>query len=186
MISIEVDGIEYRYFDHLFAVSRCGKALRKFIPYEPTKREDGYLMIGRHRYLHRAVAVCWIPNPNGATHVHHINANKGDARAENLEWVTPKEHFGDRHHGIMGKYIRTEVTRQKIRDFRAGFKDAPAVRARKAEILAEVCPKRPCKYMGVEYPSVAAAARVAKLHPSSFRLRCLSKNFPDYELIYRD
>lgn len=38
MISFNIDGIEYRVFDHIFAVSRCGKILRKYQPYTPTQR----------------------------------------------------------------------------------------------------------------------------------------------------
>lgn len=183
MISFEIDGIEYRFFDHLYAVSRCGKVLRKMAPYTPTKRGDGYLALGRQRLMHRVVATCWLPNPNNVQYVHHKNHNKSDNRAENLEWVTPKEHVGDRHHGEHGKYIRTKETIEKLRKFRTGRKDSKNTRQKKAAILSVVCPKTSCIYRGIHYPSVAAGARAAGIHPTTFRVRCLSKNFPEYQLV---
>ena len=84
MISFEMDGIKYRFYNHLFAVSRCGKVLRKLSPYTPRNyREDGYLVLGRQILMHRAIATCWIENPNNANHVHHINGIKSDNRADN-------------------------------------------------------------------------------------------------------
>lgn len=182
MICIEVDGLEYRFFDHLFAVSRCGKVLRNLAPYTPTIRKDGYLALGRRRLMHRVIATCWLEKPDGATQVHHKNEIKSDNHADNLEWLTPKVHFGDRHHGDSGRYIRTEETRQKISAWRTGRKDSESTQAKKAAILAAVCPKTPCSFQGQSYPSVAAGARAAGIHPTTFRVRCLSKNFSEYKL----
>jgi len=183
MISINVDGIEYRLFDHIYAASRCGKILRKFTPYSPKPRDDGYFSVGRRRLLHRVIATCWIENPNNVKHVHHINGIRSDNRVENLEWVSPKEHFGDRHRGQFKPYIRTEETKEKYRANRLGKKDSEETRKLKAEGLAINCPKTTCTFHGVLYPSISAAARVAGIPPSSFRLRCLSKNFPEYALV---
>jgi hypothetical protein len=181
--SIEIDGIEYRFFNHLYAVSQCGKVLRKMELYAPPLRADGYLSLGRQRLMHRVIAACWLPNERGAKHVHHKNGDKTDNRADNLEWLTPKEHFGDRHEGNSGRYTRTEATREKYRAYRLGKKDSEETRAKKAAILAINCPKRPSKFNGVVYPSASAGARAAGIHLATFRLRCLSKNFPEYELI---
>ena len=41
--------------------------------------------------IHRMVAKAFIPNPDNKPHVNHIDANKSNARASNLEWVTPAE-----------------------------------------------------------------------------------------------
>ena len=61
MISFTMDGIEYRMFDHLYAVSRCGKVLRRMEPCTPAKHPGGYLVLGRQRLMHRVVAaVGWM------------------------------------------------------------------------------------------------------------------------------
>ena len=183
MISFIMNEVEYRTYDHLYAVSRCGKVLRQLQPYTPVKHTAGYLSLGRQRLMHRVVAACWLEGFTPDKHVHHINGNKIDNRAENLEYLTVKEHLAERHPCVIGHYTRTEVTRQKLRDFRTGRKDTEEVRLNKAAILRDVCPKTQCLFQNVLYPSVAAAARVVGIHPTTFRQRCNSKNFPDYKWV---
>lgn len=40
------------------------------------------------KHLHRIVAETWIPNPNNYECINHINENKLDCHASNLEWCT--------------------------------------------------------------------------------------------------
>ena len=182
MNSIRVNGIEYRFFNHLYAISRCGKVLRKLAPFAPSTRDDGYVQIGHAKLLHRVVVSLWLPNRPGAKLVHHKDGNKQNNDARNLEWVTPIEHMGERHHDTVGKYKRTKATIAKLRAFRTGFRDTPEAAARKRAILDAVCPKRPCIINGTEYRSVRQAAISLAIPVSTVRMRCLSKNFPSYRM----
>lgn len=63
-------------------------------------QHSGYMHVGlwtsgkcKQSRLHRLVAAAFCPNddPVNKTQVNHINENKQDNRACNLEWVTPKQ-----------------------------------------------------------------------------------------------
>ena len=204
MISIEVDGIHYRFINHLFAVSRCGKVLRKLLTYSPVLRQDGYTTLGNKKLTHRVVAQCWLESFNPGKHVHHINGNKSDNRAENLECLTAKEHFGDRHAGLYGHYVRTDEVREKIRQARLGSVTSEETKAKQSAAL--LGRKRPyfkraphsdeskqarslehprntgCCVLGVVYRSFAEAAKATNIHRFTIRKRCLSENFPDFKI----
>lgn len=183
MLNIQVDGIEYRFFDHLYAVSRCGKVLRNHSVVTPIVRRDGYLTLGRRGLMHRVVAYCWIPNPTNAKYVHHKNENKADNRADNLEWMAPTEHCNLHEFGKKQPYVRTKESIAKYIATRTGMKHTPENAAIKRELLDKVRPSTVCKFQGVTYPSVSAAARFVGIPSPTFRVRALSKNFPEYEIV---
>lgn len=183
MKTLTHEGVIYKVFDHLYAVSKDGKLLRGLAPHTPIKHPMGYLIAGRQRLVHRMVAICWLEKPEPANHVHHKNGDKTDNRASNLEWVTPQEHIGKRHTRPKGVYRWTEESRDKLRAYRTGRKDSPKTRAKKAAILARVSPKRVCEVNGVRYHSIPAAGRALGMHQSTVRQRCLSKYFPNFKLL---
>lgn len=204
------DGIEYRQYDHLYAVSRNGIAfhMHKRVIVEPNLRKDGYCSLGRERLLHRMVATCWLEKPEGSNQVHHINEVKIDNRDENLLWVTPKEHLGI-YHDHSGRYERTEITRQKLREYRTGRESSDQTKAKQrvanlrlgikppstkgvklsAELRATRCVQHfrntLCEIDGVQYRSFSDAGRALGIRPLTLRKRCISKGFPNYTIVER-
>lgn len=59
---------------------------------------------GRNEYVHRMVAMAFIPNPENKPCVDHINTDRADNRVENLQWVTYTENN------------LNPITNQKMRD----------------------------------------------------------------------
>jgi len=43
-------------------------------------------------YVHIMVAQAFVPNPENKLYVKHINGNKSDNRAVNLEWTNDQEY----------------------------------------------------------------------------------------------
>lgn len=95
-------GVLYRpvpgYEGH-FAASCCGKIMgrmRRIL--RGRKHPKGYRWLNVVRdgvysnlYVHRAVALTWLPNPQGLPYVNHLDGVKDNNGASNLEWVTAAE-----------------------------------------------------------------------------------------------
>lgn len=69
---------------------------------KPNTDKDGYLYVTlskngkpRTHRLHRLVAETYLPNPDNLPEVHHIDSNRTNNNANNLQWVTQEENLID-------------------------------------------------------------------------------------------
>lgn len=107
---------EIRTIDH-YTVCKDGK--RRFVKGRVLKQKlnpNGYMYVtfsvnGKtiHLRVHRIVATCFIPNPNGYLEVNHIDNNRTNNNANNLEWCTHqynqdhKKNFGTSQAQLFGR-----------------------------------------------------------------------------------
>lgn len=83
-----------------YQVCREGFAIRPdgIATYGSSAGPHGYRMIGpksKRKYLHRAIAEAFIPNPDNLPMVRHLNDDPTDNRVENLAWGTQTDNMQD-------------------------------------------------------------------------------------------
>jgi hypothetical protein len=74
---------------------------------KPQKNDKGYLRVSigkKLMFVHRLVAQLYVPNPENKEQVNHIDGNKLNNSATNLEWATNQE---NRDHAVTnGLHLR--------------------------------------------------------------------------------
>jgi hypothetical protein len=94
----EIEGTEGRYH-----ISNLGRVKSYVMDQEegrimrPKLAKNGYILIKLNRHnkysmhlLHRLVGKAFIPNPDGKKCIDHINKDKRDCKASNLQWIGHK------------------------------------------------------------------------------------------------
>ena len=130
---------EIRSTDRMVSMIMKGKSCQSFRPGHtiiPSKTKCGYLDVvlykdgkGHHCLVHRIVAAVFIPNPMGLPQVNHIDENKENNAASNLEWCTAKENssWGTRPQRLqtkVGKYNMFGELLDEFDSVRDAAKDA--------------------------------------------------------------
>lgn len=87
-----------------YLVSNTGvivNRLRVNHPLRPSKRPHGYLnaslrlddYVSKCFYVHRLVALAFLPNPEGKSDVNHKDGDPSNNHVDNLEWATHRENM---------------------------------------------------------------------------------------------
>lgn len=80
------------------------------------EHKHGYLQVrlykngkGRHKLIHRLVSKAFIPNPNSFLEVNHIDENKKNNEAANLEWCDTKYNV---NYGTRNKRVSRKLSKK--------------------------------------------------------------------------
>lgn len=168
---------------------------REWMALAPSMKRKGYPGVnitypdGTRRLVavHRLVARLFVPNPDPdrLTEVDHLNADHADARAANLEWVTPEEN--KRRARALG-VTRRRLTYEQVVTLHAmaGSSVDEAARAAGCSVAAALCVVRGWCHAGDESPwehygsyelDEAALRRAAWAHQHGTSLAKLAERY---------
>lgn len=106
-----------------------------------TLSKDG---VPKFTLVHRLVAQVFVPNPNNLPFINHINENRSDNRAENLEWCTASynANFGSRNRRMaisLGKRVEQYTIGGKLVNTYYSASEAARVLGLNPSAIAECC-----------------------------------------------
>lgn len=75
---------------------------------QPSEKENGYYQVNmfaangkrKKEYIHRLVALAFLPNPDGLPEVDHIDRDRSNNNLENLRWVSRSENQRNKNNKI--------------------------------------------------------------------------------------
>lgn len=103
---------DIKEYNGLYKVSNLGRIKNKNDKILTTKKTGIYNHIllckngeRKNFTIHKLVAMAFVPNPNNLPCINHINENKEDNRANNLEWCSYKynNNYGNRTKKVVEK-----------------------------------------------------------------------------------
>ena len=125
-VFLPIDGTNLGYYasnmGRIYSTPSRSNVNRHGLVLSPGVRGNGYLGVVLRKVsnksvsVHRLIANCFIPNPQNKPQVNHINGDKTDNRACNLEWVTNSE---NKAHAM--ENLPKRVFSQKERDSAAAL-----------------------------------------------------------------
>ena len=98
-------------YEELYAVSDDGEVI-SYHKLKPRENNCGYLCVvlckqgqkPKQHFIHRLVAKAFLSNENDLPHVNHIDKDRHNNSADNLEWCTPKENNLHAHGRRVSQY----------------------------------------------------------------------------------
>lgn len=145
---------EWRLFqDTSYQVSSLGRVKNgKGRLMHPSKTDAGYhhlhlrdtLKKGEGIYVHRMVAITFVPNPQNLPLVDHIDRQRANNRSDNLRWVTAKQNQTNRG-GRVGGHKRpvTQKTGDAVKTWATPREAEDALGLRRGSV-SEACGKGTC------------------------------------------